>query len=399
MQNLYSLKTVLSTGNVCMKRLQSIGLAASMLMAGSYLVPRSLIEHEALPISLTLIFVFLIGWRLLYYKLQKTANFKSRIVILGTSEEARKIAEHIQVYHPLGYEFKGFIDDVFEKPNLDMLPPYILGYCEQLQEIVEREHIDKIVVALSDRRGKLPMETLLACKLQGVEVEEGATFYEQVCRKIMLENLRPSWLVFSQGFTISPPLRILKRLADIFFAFLGLLLAAPLMLVVAILIKLDSAGPVFYRQERVGQYGEVFTVLKFRSMCKDAEAVTGPVFADKHDSRITRVGRVLRTMRVDELPQLVNVLRGEMSFVGPRPERPFFVDQFAKNIPFYTQRHSVRPGITGWAQVCYPYGATLEDTVEKLCLDLYYIKHMSLVLDLRIIMKTLQIVLCGKGAR
>jgi sugar transferase (PEP-CTERM system associated) len=382
-----------------MKRLQSIGLAAGMFMAGTYLVPRSLIEHEVPPIGLMLIFVFLVGWRLLYYKLQKTANFKSRIVILGTSEAARKIAEHLQTYHPLGYEFKGFIDDMYEKPNLDMLPPHILGYCEQLQEIVEREHIDKIVVALSDRRGKLPMETLLACKLQGVEVEEGATFYEQVCRKIMLENLRPSWLVFSQGFTISPPLRILKRLADIFLAVLFLLLTAPLMLVVAILIKLDSAGPVFYRQERVGRYGKVFAVLKFRSMCKDAEAVTGPVFADKHDSRITRVGRALRTMRVDELPQLFNVLRGEMSFVGPRPERPFFVEQFAKSIPFYTQRHSVRPGITGWAQVCYPYGATLEDTVEKLCLDLYYIKHMSLVLDLRIIMKTLQIVLCGKGAR
>src|SRR5262249_10884272 len=244
---------------------------------------------------------------------------------------------------------------------------------------------------LSDRRGKLPMEALLACKRHGVEVEESATFYEQVCRKIMLENLRPSWLVFSQGFTISPPRRILKRLADIFLAVLGLFLAAPLMLAVAILIKLDSRGPVFYRQERVGRYGQVFAVLKFRSMCKDAEAVTGPIFADKHDSRITRVGRVLRTMRVDELPQLLNVLRGEMSFVGPRPERPYFVEQFAKNIPYYTQRHSVRPGITGWAQVCYPYGATLEDAVEKLCLDLYYIKHMSLVLDLCIMLKTCQI--------
>jgi sugar transferase (PEP-CTERM system associated) len=399
MQNLYSLKTALSTGNMCMKYLQPIGLAAGMLTAGAYLVPRSLIEHQVLPISLTLIFVFLTIWRLFYHKLQKTANFKSRIVILGTSEEARKIAEDLQVYHHLGYEFKGFLDDVYDKPTLGILPPHILGYCEQLQEIVEREYIDKIVVALSDRRGKLPIETLLACKLHGVEVEEGATFYEQVCRKIMLENLRPSWLVFSQGFTISPPLRILKRLADIFLAALVLLLAAPLMLVVAILIKLDSAGPVLYRQERVGRYGNVFAVLKFRSMCHDAEAVTGPVFADQHDSRITRVGRVLRTMRVDELPQLFNVLRGEMSFVGPRPERPFFVEQFAKTIPYYTQRHSVRPGITGWAQVCYPYGATLEDTVEKLCLDLYYIKHMSLVLDLHIIMKTLLIVVCGKGAR
>ena len=243
------------------------------------------------------------------------------------------------------------------------------------------------------------METLLACKLQGVAVEEGATFYEQACRKIMLENLRPSWLVFSQGFSISLPLRFLKRLADILLAILGLILVAPLMMIVALVIKLDSRGPVFYRQQRVGQQGKLFTLTKFRSMRNDAEAVTGPIFADKHDLRITRVGRVLRTIRVDELPQLLNVLRGEMSFVGPRPERPFFVEQFAKDIPYYTQRLSVRPGLTGWAQVCYPYGATLEDAVEKLRLDLYYVKNMSLFLDLCIMLKTFQIVVCGKGAR
>ena len=243
------------------------------------------------------------------------------------------------------------------------------------------------------------METLLACKFQGVAVEEGATFYEQVCSKIMLENLRPSWLVFSQGFSISPTLCFFKRLADILLSVLGLILAAPLMIVVTILIKIDSQGPVFYRQQRVGQNGKRFTLTKFRSMRDDAEAVTGPIFADKDDLRITRVGRVLRTTRVDELPQLLNVLRGEMSFVGPRPERPFFVEQFAKDIPYYTQRLSVKPGLTGWAQVCYSYGATVEDAVEKLRLDLYYIKHVSLILDLFIIMKTLKIIVLGKGAR
>jgi sugar transferase (PEP-CTERM system associated) len=399
MNNCPKLKAVLNTGNVYMKCLQSITVAAGILTAGSYLTLRALSEYQVIPLSLTLIFAFIVIWKLAYYNLQKTANFKSKIVILGTSKEARKIAQDLQVYRPSGYEFKGFINDMYDGPNLDMLHPHILGHCEQLQEIVEREHIDKVIVALSDRRGKLPMETLLACKLNGVEVEEGATFYEQVCRKIILENLRPSWLVFSQGFTISPPQRILKRLADICLAGLGLLLAAPLMLVVAIVIKLDSPGPVFYRQQRVGRHGALFTLIKFRSMRNDAEAATGPIFADQNDYRITRVGRVLRTLRMDELPQLLNVLRGEMSFVGPRPERPFFVEQFAKDIPYYTQRHSVRPGITGWAQVCYPYGATVEDAVEKLCLDLYYIKNMSLVLDLRIIMKTLQIVVCGKGAR
>jgi len=243
------------------------------------------------------------------------------------------------------------------------------------------------------------METLLACKLQGVAVEEGATFYEQACGKIMLENLRPSWLVFSQGFPISALLRFLKRFADILLSVLGLIFAAPLMMVVTILIKIDSPGPIFYRQQRVGQQGKLFTITKFRSMRTDAEAITGPIFADKYDLRITRVGRVLRTLRVDELPQLLNVLRGEMSFVGPRPERPFFVEQFAKEIPYYTQRLSVRPGLTGWAQVCYPYGATLEDAIEKLRLDLYYVKNLSLFLDLCIIMKTCKIVVFGKGAR
>jgi sugar transferase (PEP-CTERM system associated) len=243
------------------------------------------------------------------------------------------------------------------------------------------------------------METLLACKLQGVEVEEGATFYEQVCSKIMLENLRPSWLVFSQGFSLSPRLCFLKRLADILLSVLGLILAAPLIIVISILIKTSSKGPVFYRQQRVGQSGKCFTLIKFRSMREDAEAVTGPIFADKDDLRITRVGKLLRTTRVDELPQLLNVLRGEMSFVGPRPERPFFVEQFAKEIPYYSQRLSVKPGITGWAQVYYPYGATIEDAVEKLRLDLYYIKHMSLILDLLIMMKTLKIIVLGKGAR
>ncbi len=171
------------------------------------------------------------------------------------------------------------------------------------------------------------------------------------------------------------------------------------MLVVALLIKIDSQGPIFYRQQRVGQQGTLFILTKFRSMRNDAEAVTGPIFADKHDLRITRVGRVLRTLRVDELPQLLNVIRGEMSFVGPRPERPFFVEQFTKEIPYYTQRLSVRPGLTGWAQVCYPYGATLEDAVEKLRLDLYYVKNLSLFLDLYIILKTCKIVVCGEGAR
>ncbi len=275
----------------------------------------------------------------------------------------------------------------------------VIGSYEQLEEIVEREGIDKFVVALSDRRGVLPVEVLLSCKLRGVKVEDVATFYEQVSGKIMLENLRPSWLVFSEDFTISPLTRSLKRLQDIVLAAIGGVLALPVAVLVAMLIRLDSRGPVLFRQERVGQDGEPFTLIKFRSMKVDAEATTGPIYAEADDPRITRVGRVIRRMRLDELPQLVNVLNGDMSFVGPRPERRFFVEQFEKDIPYYSRRMSVKPGVTGWAQVKYPYGANAEDAAEKLRLDLYYVKNMSSLFDLFIILQTVKIVLLGQGAR
>ncbi len=275
----------------------------------------------------------------------------------------------------------------------------VIGSYEQLEEIVEREGIDKIVVALSDRRGVLPVEVLLSCKLRGVKVEDVATFYEQVSGKIMLENLRPSWLVFSDDFTISALTRALKRLQDIVLALVGGVLALPVAFLVALCIRLDSCGPILFRQERVGQNGEPFTLIKFRSMRVDAEAMTGPIYAEADDPRITRVGRVIRRLRLDELPQLANVLSGDMSFVGPRPERQFFVDQFEKDIPYYKRRMSVKPGVTGWAQVKYPYGANAEDAAEKLRLDLYYVKNMSSLFDLFIVLQTVKIVLLGQGAR
>jgi sugar transferase (PEP-CTERM system associated) len=275
----------------------------------------------------------------------------------------------------------------------------VIGSYEQLLELVEREHIDQIIVALPDRRGKLPIDALMNCKLQGIEVTEGSSFYERISGKILLENLRPSWIIFSSGFKISPLMHLLKRLSDFFLAVIGLLLTAPLMILIGILIKLDSRGPALFSQERVGEGGAIFTLLKFRSMVVNAEALSGPVFAGEADPRVTRVGRLLRATRLDELPQLFNILKGEMSFVGPRPERLYFVEQFAKEIPFYSQRLSVKPGLTGWAQVNYTYGANQEDAVEKLRLDLYYIKNMSLVLDLLIILKTAKITLLCQGAR
>jgi sugar transferase (PEP-CTERM system associated) len=251
---------------------------------------------------------------------------------------------------------------------------------------------------MSDRRGKLPINELLQAKLAGVRVEDAATIYERITGKILIDGIKPSWLIFSDGFRASRLTRIVKRAVDVTLAAVGLVLAAPLMLLTTAAVRLDSPGPVLYRQQRMGEGGRLFTLFKFRSMRADAETGT-PIWATDQDDRVTKVGRFIRTTRLDELPQLWNVLRGDMSFVGPRPERPFFVEQLAAVIPFYMERHVVKPGITGWAQVKYRYGSSIEDATEKLRYDLYYIKHLSIFFDLTIVMDTVKVILSGKGAK
>jgi sugar transferase (PEP-CTERM system associated) len=243
------------------------------------------------------------------------------------------------------------------------------------------------------------MASLLNCKLLGVKVEEGETFHERITGKVPLDQLRPSWLVFSEGFKSLRSRKVLKRTTDIIFSILGILLASPIFIVTTILIKLESPGSVIYKQKRVGEKGTVFTLYKFRSMKNDAETSTGPVWSNQKDDRITVVGKIIRKLRIDEIPQLINVIKGDMSFVGPRPERPYFVSKLRKEIPYYGVRSVVKPGITGWAQIKYPYGASVKDAMEKLQYDLYYIKNMSLILDTLIILKTVRIVLSGAGAR
>ncbi len=274
----------------------------------------------------------------------------------------------------------------------------VLGDFNQISTICREARIDRIVVALEERRGKLPVEQLLRCRVKGIRVDEGCAFTEYLCGKLTVESLRPSALIFCDGFDRCYLIKKIKRCFDVFFALTGLVLLFPILLLIAVLIKWDTRGPVFYKQERVGEDGTIFNVLKFRSMRVDAEE-NGPVWARKNDSRVTRVGRVLRRWRLDEIPQMINVLSGEMSFVGPRPERPFFVEKLQKEIPFFAYRHSVKPGITGWAQIYYPYGASKEDALEKLKFDLYYIKHMSPFLDLLIILETIRIVLGRTGSR
>jgi sugar transferase (PEP-CTERM system associated) len=397
--DLFDLRVAVGTGKLFTKLLQSLAMAMVVLMVMFYLLPQVVVGRGVFLLGVVVAFCFIIGWRLLYQRLYAMQQFKVRVLILGTGDEAKKVAEELLHNSSSGYEVRGFVDDDPNKLGVSIVNPLVLGSSDQLPELVERERVDKIVVALSDRRGKLPLEALLTCKLWGVKVEEGTTFYEQLCGRIMLDNLRPSWIIFSRGFTVSPLVRCIKRLVDVLCAVFGLVLAIPLLPLIALLIKLDSRGPVLFTQQRVGQNGKLFSLLKFRSMQTDAEATTGPVYADADDIRITRVGRLLRIIRCDELPQLLNVLKGEMSLVGPRPERPFFVKQLEKEIPYYTQRLAAKPGITGWAQVNYHYSATTEDTVEKLQFDLYYINNMSLFLDLFIMLKTVKIVFLGEGAR
>jgi exopolysaccharide biosynthesis polyprenyl glycosylphosphotransferase len=263
---------------------------------------------------------------------------------------------------------------------------------------LQQEDVSGIVVAdLQMATDGAMAASLIDSKLRGLRIEPAVESCERICKKIWIAGLQPEWWIYSDGFIPTRPCRALKRSIDVAGGLIMSLLAAPVMIVSGILIRLTSAGPVFYRQERLGQYGRPFMVLKFRSMYADAEAGSGPVWAAKNDNRITPLGRVLRKFRIDELPQLFNVLKGEMSFIGPRPERPCFMDSLRHEIPYYDVRHYVRPGITGWAQVMYPYGASIGDAYEKLQYDLYYAKHMSLLLDLTIMVKTIKVVLLGRG--
>jgi sugar transferase (PEP-CTERM system associated) len=275
----------------------------------------------------------------------------------------------------------------------------VIGTVADIPELTRTHRVDRVVVSLADARGRLPMDKLLEMKLDGVSFTHLASVYERYTGKIALENLRPSWLIFSDGFQKSNVQRRAKRALDIIMATVGLVIALPLLVVVAAAIKMTSAGPVLYRQPRVGLRGQIFTIHKFRSMRHDAERDTGAVWARRDDQRVTTFGRWLRRTRLDELPQLWNVIRGDMSMVGPRPERPEFVSDLTRDITFYGLRHVIRPGITGWAQVQYTYGASVEDAMEKLQYDLFYIKNRSIALDLFIIAKTVKTVLTARGAQ
>jgi len=344
--------------------------------------------------------VFLLGAaRLIFFAIVGKETFKRKILVLGAGFRARKIHEDLRTpFNRKGFILTGFVP-ISDEP-IEVEDKYLLKLNGTLQEHVIRNTVHEIVVAVNDRRKGLPMEDLLECKMEGVKIVDGVSFYERESRKVALEMVTRGWLVFSDGFTVSSVFGFGKRSLDVLAALTLLIAALPLMILTFIAIKIEDGlkAPVFYSQERVGLNGRIFNVYKFRSMITDAEK-HGAVWAQKNDARVTKVGGFIRKVRIDELPQIFNVLNGSMAFVGPRPERPVFVQQLSEKIPFYSERHRVKPGLTGWAQLCFAYADNEEDTREKLSYDLYYIKNQSLLLDLLIIIQTVEVVLFKKGSR
>jgi sugar transferase (PEP-CTERM system associated) len=349
-------------------------------------------------IALVTAFALMVCWRLGIHWLMRHPKLGERLLIVGADKLAIEIAREALDRRDLGFKVVGFIAEDPALVGRTLLNPKVIGTVDELDRVIQRERVDRVVVALQDRRGHMPVEQLLKIRLQGqAAIEEGTSLYERLTGKVNVGTLRPSWIIFSGGAKRRTIWSLLRRIFNFTLAAIGVLLSLPIAVAAAIAIKLESPGPIFYSQERVGKNGRLFHILKFRSMRQDAERDGTPQWAQKSDPRITRVGNFMRKTRIDEIPQFINILRGEMSFVGPRAERQFFVEQLSTQIPFFDQRHLVEPGLTGWAQVCYPYGASVEDAVQKLQYDLYYIKNASLIFDLWIIFKTIKTVLFGAG--
>ena len=398
--DMYDLRTLADRRGLVVGLLQAIGAASLILALLYYWVPNLVVGRGVFVIASVMIVGLVAGWRGAFERLAGRIGPVERLLIVGTSAAAVGLARELfDRRRELGVELVGFVDPDASRIGSPVINPGVIGTVAEIPTIVRGRGVDRVVVSLADARGKLEMAQLLEMKVNdGVRFDHLASVYEEYTGKIAVENLRPSWLIFSAGFRKSRSLAAAKRAIDIVLAAIGVLLGAPIMLLVAVAIRLGSPGPVLYRQARVGKDGRVFTIHKFRSMYKDAEAMTGAVWARAGDPRVTPIGRFLRRSRLDELPQLLNILSGDMSFVGPRPERPEFVAELVKEIPFYGQRHVIRPGLTGWAQVCHRYGATVEDALEKLQYDLFYIKHRSIAFDLFIILETVKTVLMRRGS-
>ena len=398
--DLYGVQPIGNMVELATRLVQSIGITSIVLAIIYFLWPEAMIGRWIFFVSILFVIFFLVSWRFLYAYAVKKKLFIEKTMIVGDGELAGDLLKEIRSRRDISYDVRlviGLENGDYPQKQLEGVP--IRYGFDKLCDLAEAEQVSSIIVALDQKRGIMPYKELLNCKVRGFSIIDGESFYERITGKVLVEKINPSWLIFSDGFVKSPVAKLIKRLVGFALSSIMLVLLSPLILVVAVAIKLESKGPVLFSQERVGEDGEIFSMYKFRSMKADAEAESGPVWAEEDDPRITRVGRVIRKLRIDELPQLWNVLKGDMSFVGPRPERFFFVETLKNKIPYYKERFSVKPGITGWAQVMYSYGATEKDALEKLKYDLYYIKNMSLVMDLMVIFHTVKIVLLGRGSR
>jgi sugar transferase (PEP-CTERM system associated) len=396
--DLYNLQTINRHSELFVRMLQALGTACIVLATIYYIEPPLSFGRGIALLSAPLILFFAIGIRVIAERTWLILRKTERILILGTGAPGISLTKKIISVPELNMKVVGFLDERGENIGKSLVNPGIIGGVDELDAIVSREKVDRVVLSLAERRGRTPVRQLLDLKFAGVQVEDAHSFYEKITGRILLEQISPSWLILSEGFQKSSLVLSVKRTMDVTMCLVGLLLALPVMGLVAAAVWLESGSPIIFRQTRVGYRGHTFDMLKFRSMKQNAEA-NGPAWATERDPRVTRLGYFLRKYRLDELPQIFNILRGEMSLVGPRPERPHFCNELEKQIPFFGLRHSTRPGLTGWAQIMYQYGASVDECRTKLEHDLFYIKHMSVPLDLTILFETFKVMIYGRGAK
>jgi sugar transferase (PEP-CTERM system associated) len=391
--DLYDPQRLNSNSEVYFRLFAVLGTVSFLLGGTVYLFPGFLLGKRSLLLGVVILSGAQFGWRSAYSWLVQRSFLRERVYVLGTGERAENLVRSLRQRADLGMDVVGWSGAL----GVTELGPEAIG--SRLLGLTQTRAIDRVIVGTSERRGAVPVEALLELRLRGIKIDDATGLLEKTSGKIQIDGLYPSWLIFQDGFNSRPGFLILHRLLSMLTSLVLLVLALPLLPLIALSIKLCTPGPVLYRQKRVGKSGDIFTCFKFRTMRQDAEADTGPTWAGDDDPRITSVGRVLRLTRLDEIPQLWNVLRGDMGFVGPRPERPEFVEWLTREIPYYHIRHIIAPGITGWAQVRYQYGNSVQDAKEKLQYDLFYIKNRSIGLDLVILFETIKICLLGRGAQ
>jgi sugar transferase (PEP-CTERM system associated) len=396
--DLYTRIHVKSRTRLLQDLIQVIGIALLTQGLISYTTPGLRLGRMIMLVGTIFSFFTLFFWRLLFENFILAAVARERILFVGVNSVICEMAQHIAAHPELGLSIVGYLTDD-RAPGEGLTGGKVIGPLRELRKIATEMNPTRIVVGMGERRGRMPVPDLLEMRFAGHTIEEAGATYEMVCGRICTKELRPSQLIFSGELGPRPVNLLVQSILNISVSIAGAIATLPVMALVAIAVKLTSRGPVLYRQTRVGKGGELFTLYKFRSMRQDAEAETGAVWASADDPRVTPVGSVLRRLRLDELPQFFNVMRGEMSLVGPRPERPEFVQTLSEQIPYYRQRHCVKPGLTGWAQINHKYGDTLEDTVIKLEYDLYYIKNISPSLDIYIIFHTLKTLLLSRGGQ